>query len=781
MATRKINNAALHSGGAVAVADWIAPVAARPSHSTHENTAIGRRYGIDEDNLAERRQFLRLSEEDRLLLAELTPWARSVAPELAKQFYDWQFAFPATRAFFDRFASAGNMSISALRQHLEAAQACYYTEIFEGSATNWSVEYFERRLFVGKLHDKIDLPLKWYVGSYAEYERLTDIFLRKSFKDTAKILKVERAVSKIFNLDIQAIVDAFLLSTLESVGVDVGIIQAKGDKTEHLAEVKMMISALMEQLSLLGKGDLRSTDFDALMAGSSLVNWPLGESVRSLVGSLRSFIAEMKRMADEQNKGEIDAMIPSENFGGEYRLMAQGVNDMVAGHITVTTKAMECVAEFGYGNFEASLEKFPGKKAFINETIEQVRQHLKALIVDTDALAKAAVEGKLATRADVSKHQGDYRKIVAGVNHTLDAVIGPLNVAADYVDKISRGEMPAKISDRYSGDFNAIKNNLNNCIDNINALVHDTGMLARAAAEGRVGARADANKHQGDYRKIVEGVNQTLEAIAEPLKATSQNASALASASEELTMVSQQMAGTAEETATQADVVSSASDLVSRNVASVASAAEQMQASIREIAKSANESARVAKNAVSVAQSANETVKKLGDSSREIGDVIKVITSIAQQTNLLALNATIEAARAGEAGKGFAVVANEVKELAKQTAKATQDIGRKIDAIQGDTTGAVKAIEEIGSIINQINDISNSIASAVEEQTITTNEIGRSVTEASSGVGDIARNIGDVALAAKSTTQGANDTQKASQELSQMAARLQSAVAKFTF
>jgi len=279
--------------------------------------------------------------------------------------------------------------------------------------------------------------------------------------------------------------------------------------------------------------------------------------------------------------------------------------------------------------------------------------------------------------------------------------------------------------------------------------------------------------------KIAQNFNRAARRQLTLVEGIKDNTHTLAGASEELTSVSQQMSAAAEETTAQANLVSAAAEQVSGNTKTVSSSVENLVASIYEIARSAQDAASVARQSVEMARATSRTMDALGASSTEIGQVVKVITTIAEQTNLLALNATIEAARAGEAGKGFAVVANEVKELARETAKATEDIGSKIEAMQSDTSRAVAAIAEIGAVIEKIDALQTKIATAVEEQSVTTSEISRNIAEATAGSTEIAENIVQVAQAAQSTAEGASNAQISSQELARMAQNLQRLVEEY--
>ncbi|NKX91872.1 methyl-accepting chemotaxis protein [Sanguibacter hominis ATCC BAA-789] len=309
--------------------------------------------------------------------------------------------------------------------------------------------------------------------------------------------------------------------------------------------------------------------------------------------------------------------------------------------------------------------------------------------------------------------------------------------------------------------------------------VRRVGASAERLASGDL-TTATGVSAQDEIGQMAAQIDIALANLRELVESVSGSSQAVAAASEELSASALQITSTSEETAAQSTVAATAADEVSRNVLTVSSGAEQMGAAINEISQSANDAAGVAARGVHKAAETTQRVERLGESSLEIGAVVKVITAIAEQTNLLALNATIEAARAGEAGKGFAVVASEVKELAQETARATEDIARKVEAIQTDTTGAVGAIAEISEIIGSINEYQLSIASAVEEQSATTAEISRSVSDAAMGTSEIASNVSAVAGAASMTTQTITQTQAAISELAQMAADLRSQVGRFT-
>jgi methyl-accepting chemotaxis protein len=297
-------------------------------------------------------------------------------------------------------------------------------------------------------------------------------------------------------------------------------------------------------------------------------------------------------------------------------------------------------------------------------------------------------------------------------------------------------------------------------------------------ADGDLTARVEVDSAD-EVGQMATALNATADSMAGMVGRIHTSSDLLAEASDELSAVSSQLSASAEETAVQVDSVSESAGQVSEGVRAVAAGADEMGISIREISNNANEAATVAAEAARAAQSTNASVERLGEASAQIGTVVQMITSIAEQTNLLALNATIEAARAGEAGKGFAVVASEVKDLAMETARATQEITAQVGAIQAESGAAVTAIQEIGRVIATINDYTTTIAAAVEEQTATTGEISRSVGQAAEGSSTIAETIAGVADAARHVTAGATETQQTASELARTAAELQATVATY--
>jgi methyl-accepting chemotaxis protein len=389
-------------------------------------------------------------------------------------------------------------------------------------------------------------------------------------------------------------------------------------------------------------------------------------------------------------------------------------------------------------------------------------------------LAKAAVDGKLATRADASKHFGDFRKIVQGVDDCLDAVIGPLNVAARYVDEISKGNIPPRITDNYNGDFNTIKNNLNQCIEAVNTLVADAVMLAKAAVEGKLTTRADANRHHGDFAKIVKGVNDTLDAVLAPIDEAAQVLERLSQRDLRVRVqgnyqgdhakIKESINATAEalheallQVAMAVDQVSSAAGQIASSSQNVADGASQQASALEETASSLESMSAMTKRSADNAQQANglaqtakgaategagameqmgQAMTKIRASAEGTSQIIKDINEIAFQTNLLALNAAVEAARAGEAGRGFAVVAEEVRSLAlrsKEAAMKTEELIKESvrQAEEGEVTskGVSTKLNEIVTGVSKVTDIVAEISASAKEQSAGIDQVNRAVTD----------------------------------------------------
>jgi len=532
---------------------------------------------------------------------------------------------------------------------------------------------------------------------------------------------------------------------------------------------------------------------------------------RSISGVLRALIGESSRLTQAAVEGRLQTRGNPELVTPEFRPIVEGVNatlDAVIGPLNV---AAEYVDRISKGDIPSQItDSYQGDFNEIKNNLNRCIGAVNAMAADANRLAQAAVEGKLSTRADASKHEGDFRKIVQGVNETLDAVINPLKVAADYVDRISQGDIPPQITDAYQGDFNEIKNSLNRCIEAVNGLIEQGTSLANAAATGELDASGDEGRFQGKFRDIIQGMNGMLEGFVRPIREIGETLNRMARKDfsrpvateypgaygelrDNVNLVVNNMRealGQISESAAQfaegSRVIAESSQTLAGGAQTQSSSVEQMTASIEELARSvdavkenANEATTVAREANTLAEQGGRAVQKsiesmeqIRASSQQISEIIQVISEIASQTNLLALNAAIEAARAGEHGMGFAVVADEVRKLAERSNQAAREISSLIKE-------SSKRVEEGAQLSDETGDALKRIITAAQATAGKIADIANASVQQAANAREVSVAIQSVAQVTEQSAAGSEEMASSSEELGAQATALRDLVGQF--
>ena len=475
--------------------------------------------------------------------------------------------------------------------------------------------------------------------------------------------------------------------------------QFKGAYAEIVRGVNGILDAVIAPLNVaanyvdrISRGDIPAKITDSYNGDFNV----LKNNLNTCIDAVNALVADAGMLVKAAVDGKLATRADASKHQGDYRKIVQGVDDTLDAVIGPLNVAANYVDRISRGDIPAKItDTYNGDFNVLKNNLNTCIDAVNALVADAGLLVKAAVDGKLATRADASKHQGDFRKIVQGVDDTLDAVIGPLNVSANYVDRISRGDIPAKITDTYNGDFNVLKNNLNTCIDAVNALVADAGMLVKAAVDGKLATRADASKHQGDYRKIVQGVNDTLDAVIGPLNVAARyvdmiskgdvppqitdtyngdfntiknNLNALVTAMNDITAAAEEVAngnltvelhdrsaqdklmqalaamvggltrtvsdirGIAGEVAAASQSISTASIQVSKGASAQAAAAEEASSSMEEMVSNIKQNAD---NASQTDKIANKSAKDAQESGKSVLEAVSAMKEIANKISII--------------------------------------------------------------------------------------------------------------------------------------------------
>ncbi|WP_321824452.1 methyl-accepting chemotaxis protein [Xanthomonas citri] len=497
--------------------------------------------------------------------------------------------------------------------------------------------------------------------------------------------------------------------------------------------------------------EMATTTLDAFSRGNFDVALPQGRDdqasdvlrgLRKVQSGIRHVNEEINRVSREHDAGEIDARIDVARFDGDFRTMGDGINRMVASHIAVKKQAIACVSEFGRGNFTAQLPLLPGKKRFINDTIEQVRGNLTGLIAEINHMSAEHEAGDIDVVIDSSRFDGDFRSMALGINQMVGAHIAVKKLAMGVVAEFGRGNFDAPLA-QLPGKKAFINDTVERARGNLRS-ISEVIQVMGAMAEGDLTHTVEG-RYEGAFADMQRYVNTTMSRLTEIVDEVNRNAENLASASEEVSATAQALAQAASEQAA--------------GVEETSASLEQMTASIAQNTENARVTDSMAAKAASEAADGGDTVRATVVAMKEIAKKIGIIDDIAYQTNLLALNAAIEAARAGEHGKGFAVVAAEVRKLAERSQIAAQEIGEVAESSVELAESAGRVLGEMVPSIRRTSDLVQEIAAASEEQT--------------AGVSQINTAVGQLNQTTQSAAANAEELAATSEEMSAQAEQLQ--------